>query len=236
MKDGSIHMRFSDKVTAFILASVLLCGCSAKSRNLSEETTSAGFDPAVYSSVLQEYSGLFSLDPLKITIDYTGVREVIEKEGPEKSRERFGYFYKDIKGDPTPELFIVRKEEARYMIVGLYGVSDGTVKCLLRGYSEDAFFLMNDGSIYCEMIKPSGETYYRFTYKDDGGVDMLYNYHQLYGDPNWFTYIDLAPGVSQVVELGKVGVYEPDLGDMEYYDPSGGLMPICETIAAASPT
>lgn len=228
-------MKRTFRITTFILTSVLLCGCSAKSRNLSEETTSAGFDPAVYSSVLQEYSGLFDPDPVKSQIDYMGVREVIDKEGPEKSRERFGYFYKDIKGDPAPELFIVRKEEARYMIVGLYGVSDGTVKCLLRGYSEDAFFLMNDGSIYCEVHKPSGETYYRFTYKDDG-VDMLYNYHQLYGDPNWFTYIDLAPGVSQVVELGKVGVYEPDLGDMEYYDPSGGLMPICETIAAASPT
>lgn len=51
MKDGSIHMRFSDKITAFILASALLCGCSAKEKTPSEETKIAGLEGNTYTSV-----------------------------------------------------------------------------------------------------------------------------------------------------------------------------------------
>ena len=238
-------MKKTYMIAALILTSAVLLGCNAKSlrdptftENSSSnpsKTSLTSFDEEIYSSVIDEYIDCFSDEKEFISGDYVGVSEVIEKEGLEKSKDRFYYFYKDIMGDEEPELFIVRKEDSkenpRYMIIGMYSVFNGAAERQLFGYSEDTHYLMKDGSIYNESIKPSSESRSKYTFTDDKIVDLEYYYFTNCGDYNgtamyWYTFEERPLGITECIKLGKIGEYEPDLGNMEYYDPSEELRPL----------
>lgn len=254
-------MKKTNTIAALILASIMLEGCSAttipaptfpessdsitssnssfsssSSTSLSStKASSSSLNQEVYSSVLDEYIDCFSEGKEAISFDYVGVREVIEKEGLEKSKNRFYYFYKDIMGDEEPELFVVCKEDVaedpRYMIVGMYSIFDGVAERQLWGYSEDSHFLMKDGSIYNESIKPSHESRSKFIFTDDKIVEQEYYYFTDYGDFDdpemyWYTFEEKPLEITKCIKLGKVGEYEPDIGEMEYYDPTDELLPL----------